>query len=113
MIERSHTITYYDKASGVWSGRCTCGWTPTDLNLRSKSAVEFEYVRHMQNVERARTGLSRGQSSLKAQRDYYLTMADDSSIETGQRRLWRLLADELTVRLNDRGESGGEQLSLL
>ena len=106
-------MTYFDKTNGTWGGRCACGWAPKDLNHRSKSAVELEYTGHLQNVQRARTGLNRGAGTLKSQRDYYLQMASDKAIEPGQRRLWRLLADELTTRLNDQGDTEDGQLSLL
>ena len=91
--------------------RCRCGHKTPDRLMRHH--VGDDMLKHDNAIERLRLQLGTRTPSLKDQRDYYEQQAENPDLPLPERALWRQLADELTGRLGDRGDHGGEQLALL
>lgn len=91
---------------------CSCGdRSPWSVTLGE--AEDWFHGSHMIRVRQIQAQLRTSNPSLASQRDYYEEMADDPKNSDYDRGLWRQLANEVTRRLNDRGDTsaGQEQLS--
>jgi hypothetical protein len=77
---------------------CRCGWRSD--RLPTQQQVVDEVMDHQKKIEKLRASLG-GQPTLKSQRDWFQSQADDPHVPAKDRRLWQQLADEITHRLND------------
>lgn len=94
-----HVTTVVPTVDSQWVGQCSC---------RARSKIEKSHwdaqkwtFAHASEIARIRTHLSGRAPSMKDQRDYYASKAQDDAIPAAQRRLWAQLADELTRRLGE------------
>lgn len=106
-----HTIRYLEVGPFEHTARCRCGWVPKDPR-RTVAVVQDDVAKHLHNVERVRFHFTWGRPpTLTAQRDYYLERANNPDEAEHDRHLWKMLADELSYRVND-GPPTEEQSSL-
>lgn len=103
----NHKITYYDKEPYFYA-RCRCGFVTKEFI--HKWQVEDEVKEHERFVDRIRAYLGTSKPTLKSQRDYYLEMSEDPNEPPANRRLWKMLADELTPRVRERRQPEQETL---
>lgn len=93
----SHKVTFFnDRPFDHWA-RCRCGFT-TKHHRQEDDTVD-EVRRHEADIERIRLALGTRTPSLKSQRDYYRSMAENENVAPHDRRQWAVLADELERRL--------------
>lgn len=93
----AHHQTTVAGATGRWQGRCRCGERGPVAEFLSDAQGWGEH--HMREVERARAHRRTRAPSLKDQRDYYRSRADDPSQSAEDRTLWAQLADGLDRRI--------------
>lgn len=97
---------------GGYVTRCNCGWKHPGETPDRQVAEDWIRV-HEKAIERIRTHLATKTPRLQDERDYYRSKADDPDETPENRAIWKQLADELSVRLNDDGPPDANQLRLL
>ena len=108
----AHRVVVQRHGETEFMAKCkTCGWA--GAKTINKQAAEDDVLTHEQYVARVQASLGTRNPGLTSQRDYYLRMAEDQTVSEEHRRQWRMLADELSVRLNDAGGVDDDQLRLL
>jgi hypothetical protein len=101
-----HKITYYDEHPYQKWATCRCGFRTKVLTTRH--GVEDEVLKHDADVQRMRLNLGTRNPSLKSQRDYFRSMAENPNVAPRDRRLWGMLADELDARVENPADSADQ-----
>lgn len=87
----NHTVVYR-QVDGTWWAKCSCR---EKSGVGDQGFVEAWAYAHHKQIEKIRTHLGSRNISLRTQREWFLTQADNAENPAEDRVLWRQLADEL------------------
>lgn len=106
----NHEVTYYGSHNPDrhWAS-CKCGWE--SLKYLTAQLAEDDVLDHLTYIDKVRAHLSRT-PSLRQQRNYFRSQAENPLTKPGWVPIWAQLADELDHRLNDGAHEPYEQLNL-
>jgi hypothetical protein len=97
----NHTEQIVPFRDGRFQARCSCNSVSNIVAQRWEA--EDWGIAHRVMVERVKSALGTRSPSLKQQRDYFQSQADDTDQTREHRDLWQQLADEISQRLNEGG----------
>jgi hypothetical protein len=102
-----HVVKIITDQDGMFVARCACRQISKRVPMRWQ-AEDWERE-HLDYIEKVKAHLGTRTPSLKSQRDYYRSKAEDPSVSAAEREQWAMLADGLDRRVGDR-EYGEEPM---
>jgi len=99
-MSSNHDISLIETIEGRAQAICKCGARSTYTSDRG--AIDEWIFHHEALVEQVKAHLGSRTPSLKSQRDWFMSQADNTENSTDDRDLWRQLADEVDRHLTSR-----------